>query len=213
MKNFALIVAFLTAATGALGCGTEGEKPADKPSAKPVPATAEAAKPGDSMATPEESPTLAADDEMPNGSTGAADGDSPTVPDDAVADKSEETADDKSEEPAGEPDPAEPAAPKTEGAVGSVALAREFEMDKAAAETKYKDKTILVEGKVGTYLAKDGYIYLEGSNDVRKVICILKAPTEEKIKFGDTVAVRGQFDLVAVLGVSLKGCELVKVNP
>ncbi len=212
MKNIALIVGFLMVAAGALGCGSAEEKPADKPSPKPISAAAEAAKPGSSRATSEESPTLPVDEDLP-GSASVADDESMPELKDAGGDEPEEAADEKPKETADEPGPSESPAPKTEGAVGSVALAREFEADQAAAETKYKDKPILVEGKVVTYLAKDGYIYLDGSKDVRKVICILKEPATEAIKVGDTVAVKGQFDLVAVLGVSLKGCELVRINP
>ena len=144
MRKITLIVGVLIAATGLSGCGGPTEKPADLPASKPISTTSGATQPASSAATSEESPTLAADEEMPAGDAKIDDGESPTEPAGTEKEVPEETA----EKPVDSP------ASKVEGAINSVDLASEFENDKEAAESKYKDKPIIVEGTVGMYLAK-----------------------------------------------------------
>src|SRR5262245_24680390 len=137
MKRMISIALSVIVLTVVAGCSGQTDKPAPAvPSSKPIPATSGPAK--EATSTANGSPTIPADEALAVGSKTAAEGESPT---DTDSESPDETADD--------PESTEPPAPKVEGAVNSVALAREFEKDQDAAEAKYKNKTVIVEGKVG----------------------------------------------------------------
>jgi hypothetical protein len=108
-----------------------------------------------------------------------------------------------------------PAAKATK--VQAAALLKEFEGNEAAADIKYKDKTLQVSGevsKVDTELFDDSeyVIRINGGGDFEftNVNCNDQAPDDvSKIKIGQQITVVGKFDDGGDLGVELKDCKAI----
>lgn len=101
--------------------------------------------------------------------------------------------------------------------VQAAALLKEFEGNEAAADIKYKGKTLQVTGevsKVDTEIFDDSQyvIRINGGGDFEftNVNCNDQAPADvAKVKIGQQITVVGEFDDGGDLGVELKNCKAV----
>lgn len=132
--------------------------------------------------------------------------DSSTVNPSADAEATDEPKADK-------PEPAAPAAMR----VRAGKILKEFDENEAAADAKYKDKTLRVSGvveKVDTDLF-DGekYIIQVGNGSDFQFVFVncndISASVAAKVKKGTQVSVQGEFDDGGNLGVELKDCALI----
>lgn len=146
-------------------------------------------------------------------SPAAADNDTTTVTTDEGSDEVAEVAD---EEPAKKDKAAKKDKPAPVKAmnVRSTKLAKEFEQNELAADSKYQGKTLRITGridKIDTDIWDDEkYILrLGGKWDIVGVNCN-DMPTEElaTLKQGQNVTVIGQFDDGGDLGVEVADCRL-----
>jgi len=125
---------------------------------------------------------------------------------------SPDTSSSSSSPKAAAPKPAAPKAMKVRAAT----ILKDFEDNEAAADAKYKDKTLRVTGivdKVDTeFIDEDQYvIQLGGGGDfeITTVNCDDQTPSvAAKIKKGDRLTVLGEFEDGGDLGIELKGCKL-----
>jgi hypothetical protein len=95
-------------------------------------------------------------------------------------------------------------------------LSSAYSADQVAANKKYKDKTVLLDGVVIGVAPRDkscSILSLEGGADQFKVACLFDDPASvAKLAKGQKVKVRGQCRGVCS-AVVVEGCQLVKVSP
>lgn len=124
-----------------------------------------------------------------------------------------DTADTSADESSSDAAPAEHAMK-----VKAKKIIREFENNEAAADVKYKGKTLRVTGvvaKVDTDMWDDSKYSIELNSgkqwDILTVSCnYVSEAVAAKVHKGSTVAVVGAFDDGGDLGVTLKDCTLAK---
>jgi hypothetical protein len=100
-------------------------------------------------------------------------------------------------------------------AVRAIAFTREFALSAASAEKSYKNKAVIVEGKVEK-IAQYAVV-LSGYVDKKKTSFLVVAkytpdwePMFAEVKVGDEIGVSGNFDAHDDHSVVLTGCWLMK---
>ena len=139
-------------------------------------------------------------------------GDSIDDPDTTASETTPSAEPSKKGAPSEEPEPEEPKAMKVEAKT----ILKEFEENEAAADGKYKDKTLQVTGvvaKVDTEIMdEDEYVVQVGAGtdfDFITVNCDdQSSEAVSSLKKGDDITVVGDFEDGGDLGVELENCKI-----
>lgn len=117
-------------------------------------------------------------------------------------------------QPSSSPAASQAAAPAFEAIkITASQLSRDYEDNELAADKKYKDKTLVVTGKVSSINEVFGQtsVVLVGMDDLSRIVTGFFADDQKeslmKLKKGQTATIEGRCD-GKMLGVNLKDCKL-----